>query len=190
MSNGSHFGRGQDGFTLLELMVAVTVLAILLTIGAPSFTRMIRNNRVAAQTNDLVTALAVARSEATKRGTRVSVCASNETTTACAGNAAASWQYGWIIFADRTTPGTIDVAADIIQVFPRASPAVNVTTNNVGFIQFDSTGLRSESTPPPSGGAIGDPIVFSIEHNPCADNQSRTVTVAISGRANAVRTAC
>lgn len=181
--------QGQAGFTLLELMVAITVLGILLAIGAPSFTRMIRDNRVAAQTNDLITALTVARSEATKRGTSVSVCAAgNNPPTVCGAANNASWQLGWIIFADRVTPGVIDVDTDIIQTFVRASPAVNVTTNNVGFIQFDSTGLRSRLTPSPGPGI--DEIVFSLQHDPCADNQHRTITIALSGRASAAKAAC
>jgi type IV fimbrial biogenesis protein FimT len=61
------------GFTLLELMVTVSVLAILLTLGIPAFGDMVRNNRVTAQTNQLVSAINTARSEAVKRGRNVQV---------------------------------------------------------------------------------------------------------------------
>ena len=77
----------QRGFTLLELMITVAVLAILLSLGVPSFAETIRNNRVAAQTNELVTALSLARSEASKRGMPVSVCAG----AAACGGAAGVW---------------------------------------------------------------------------------------------------
>lgn len=61
------------GFTLLELMVTVAVLAILVTVGVPSFQTLIQNNRVTTQTNELVTALNAGRTEAVKRGRNVQV---------------------------------------------------------------------------------------------------------------------
>jgi len=61
------------GFTLLELMVAIAVLAILATVGVPSFRALIQNNRVTTQANELVSALSFARTEAVKRGRNVEV---------------------------------------------------------------------------------------------------------------------
>ena len=65
------------GFTLVELMVTLTVLAILVGVALPSFRDMILNNRRTAIVNDLVSSLLLARSEAIKRGQPVSVCASS-----------------------------------------------------------------------------------------------------------------
>jgi type IV fimbrial biogenesis protein FimT len=65
--------KGYRGFTLLELMVTLAVLAVLITVGIPAFGDMVRNNRVTAQTNELVSALNIARSEAVKRGRNVQV---------------------------------------------------------------------------------------------------------------------
>lgn len=68
--------RRQNGFTLVELMVTVAVLAILSTIAYPSFQSTIRSNRVATTTNELIASLALARSEAiknTRGGDRKSV---------------------------------------------------------------------------------------------------------------------
>lgn len=59
--------RRQNGFTLVELMVTVAVLAILSTIAYPSFQSTIRSNRVATTTNELIASLALARSEAIKK---------------------------------------------------------------------------------------------------------------------------
>ena len=67
--------RYQQGFNLLELMAALAVLGILFSLGVPSFSQMIRDNRVVANTNELVVALSVARSEAVKRGVPMTVCA-------------------------------------------------------------------------------------------------------------------
>ena len=64
------------GFTLLELMVTITVAAMVLTLGVPSFVDLVRNNRAATNVNELLTAFSIARSESIKRGANVSVCRS------------------------------------------------------------------------------------------------------------------
>lgn len=61
------------GFTLIELMITIAIAAILMALAAPSFTRAIQDNRVTTQANDLLTSIAVARSEAIKRGQNVSM---------------------------------------------------------------------------------------------------------------------
>ncbi|GMG88587.1 GspH/FimT family pseudopilin [Biformimicrobium ophioploci] len=61
------------GFTLIELMVTVTVIAILLTIGVPSFTNLVKNNRITASSNDLIGTLQFARAEAVRTGSAVGV---------------------------------------------------------------------------------------------------------------------
>ena len=80
------------GFTLIELMVTVSVLAILLALAWPSFTALINNNRLAAQTNELVASLQLAKSEAVRRNARITVCPSADGAT-CA--AAGPWT-GWV----------------------------------------------------------------------------------------------
>ena len=99
------------GFTLVELMVTIAVAAVLLVVAVPSFQSMLVNNRISAQTNDLVADLAIARSEAAKRGGRVTVCASDDGAT-CGG----SWANGRIVFTDATTMGIIDGTDVVLKV--------------------------------------------------------------------------
>jgi type IV fimbrial biogenesis protein FimT len=93
----------QHGFTLVELMVAVSIAAILLAVGIPSFRSTIASNRLTSTTNDLVGTLSQARSEAIRRGARVTVCVSSDGET-CA--TTGTWEQGWISFVDVTRSGT------------------------------------------------------------------------------------
>ena len=75
----------QRGFTLIELMVTVSVLAVLAGLAIPSFTRIINSNRIGSQANDLVATLQYARSEALRSNRRVTVCRSTNASD-CAAN--------------------------------------------------------------------------------------------------------
>ena len=108
------------GFTIIELMVTIVVLAILLSVAVPSFWNVIQSNRVTAQANELVTALNFARSEAVKRGEIVSLCATNQADTpACATSGSDSWSDGWLVFLN---PGQnanySNYGNDVLRVWP------------------------------------------------------------------------
>jgi type IV fimbrial biogenesis protein FimT len=100
------------GFTLIELLVTVAVSAILLTVAIPSFREIIMNNRLAAQANEFVTALSVARTEALKRSAQVTVCKSSDGAS-CGG---VNWEDGWIVFTDPNNPWTVDAGEQILRV--------------------------------------------------------------------------
>jgi len=98
----------KNGFTLIEVMVTVSIAAILISIAVPSFKTLFKNNRVTAGTNEFVAALILARSEALKRNNNVSICASDNQQT-CSGNT--DFAKGWIVFMDCDQDGNIDNGA-------------------------------------------------------------------------------
>lgn len=65
--------RRQHGFTLVELMITIMVAAILLVVAVPAMQTLVQNNRLTTQTNDFVSALQLARSEAAKRNRQITV---------------------------------------------------------------------------------------------------------------------
>jgi type IV fimbrial biogenesis protein FimT len=175
--------RRQQGFNLLEMMAAVAVLGILLALGVPSFTQMIRNNRVVADTNELVVALSAARSEAVKRGLPTAVCArTGPTTDVCRTGTASDWASGWLIFADPAgTAGVIDAGDEILQRFDAAGAGVSIVTNSRPVVRFSASGL------PPSGAVD---TTFTIKHTVCVGNNKRTVKITATGRLHTNKGAC
>ncbi|HKU15852.1 MAG TPA: GspH/FimT family pseudopilin [Steroidobacteraceae bacterium] len=173
------------GFSIIELVVTLTVGAILLGIAVPSFTEIIRQNRIANQTNEFMVTLAMARSEAVKRGGRVSVCSSNAQQTACAPGAT-NWANGWLLFSDVVAPAgevNIDGAPPddaIIQAWPAPSEEAMEVTSGRTYLSYDSDGRADANT------------VFTVRPHVCGSGAQnvRTITVNPSGRVGKAATAC
>lgn len=91
------------GFTLIELVVTMTVAAILLTVAVPSLRTAIQNGRITTQVNDLIADFSYARSEAIKRRENVVVCQSTNGTSCTGGN----WKDGRLIFVDTNKDGLL-----------------------------------------------------------------------------------
>jgi len=87
-----HKPDNSSGFTLLELLVTVSIAAILMSMAIPSFVGTIRSNRLTTYANEFVTALNIARSEAIKRGVQVTVRRK--------GLNGQVWEEGWDVFVD------------------------------------------------------------------------------------------
>ncbi len=130
----------QIGFTLIEMMVAVSVMGVLIAITLPSFQNIIQNNNMSSLHNELVNTLNHTRSLAISRGFNSTFCNSNATHTNCSSDANDGWKYGWIVFADKNKDGVIDINDDEIIVINK-QPSRNVALYSSRYtICYDSEG--------------------------------------------------
>jgi len=113
-ATSAYSARNASGFTLLELMVTVALAGILIMIAVPSFSEMIKNNRLSAQINELTAATNLARSEAIKRNQPVTICRS-ASGTACAAGWPSSTN-GWLVFVNPNNNSSLDGGEEILRV--------------------------------------------------------------------------
>ena len=175
-SNG--YRGSHRGFGLIELLIVIVIIAILTMIALPSYQRTIRLNRIATDTNGLLSAFNLARNEAVARGRPVTVCASTSGT-ACDGNGTVDWSNGYMVFTDYDPPGVIDAGEGdtILRVFGPASTHDTVkSTGTIGYVSFTRTGNAKFP------GAAANEVLFKVRATPCENELVRMVGITSLGR--------
>jgi len=168
------------GFTLVELLVVLAVGAILLAIAIPGYAHFMNYNRLVTATNDLVSSLQLARSEAIKRGKRVTVCTSSAPMNAVpACDAGADWQHGWLVFVDDGARGTIDVGDQILKVHG-GIPTAEITATN----------FSTYASYLPSGGSQGTNGLGNGTLNICLAGNKRSIIINKIGRIKIDKKTC
>ncbi|HSA48159.1 MAG TPA: GspH/FimT family pseudopilin [Candidatus Competibacteraceae bacterium] len=155
----------QAGMTLIELMIGIVVFAILLALGAPTFSRWTQNSQIRNSAEAIHNGLMLARAEAVRRNTTVRFQLVTTTTSACALSATGG---NWVVSLDDPA-GACDaapsdnVAPRIVQVRSAAEGSRNAAVNagGVSLITFNGTGQASAAAAinvtNPTGGACAAP---------------------------------
>jgi type IV fimbrial biogenesis protein FimT len=119
------------GFTLYELLVTMALVAILLTLGLPSFSKTLTKSRQTTEINALFHAIHLARKESIRRRQVVSLCPSSDGETCRPGT---DWSSGWILFnnADQDSPPQVD-ADEFVVLRHHVDPAFRITANRRAF---------------------------------------------------------
>ncbi len=142
------------GFSLIELLVTISIVAILGGVVAPGFTEFIRDNRQTSQLNTLIGSIHLSRGEAASRRQLITLCASSNASSCNTTH----WENGWIIFTDSNNSGNgiIDGADELILVQEAFDGngtlrAPTLDSSGKSLLQFRSDGFLFSSTTPSQG---------------------------------------
>jgi len=134
--------RTQSGFTLYELLITFLIVGTILAYGIPNFAEFTQNSRMTSSANDLHAAFHMARSEAARGKTNITICASANSMDAGA-DCGGTWDQGFIVFIDdnfdRARAGATET---ILRAHPKAEKGVSYAiANDATYFMYASTGL-------------------------------------------------
>lgn len=159
---GPQSPRLLTGFTLVELMVTIAVMAVLLGVAIPSFNEALLGSKLSSFANSLSSSALLARSEAIKRNAAVTLCVSSNGASCGTGD----WNQGWIVKS----------GAEVLHIEGALPPGIRVIASRDDVV-FAPTG---------AGATSADFTVCSAA--PTVGGQERTVTIGATGRSAVAKT--
>lgn len=168
----------EAGLTLIELMVTLAVAAILITVAVPGFGGLVTEQRLVTTTNQFVTALHLTRSEAVRRGSRVTLCASEDGNTC---GSTVGYSGGWIVFVGPEPGVALVSAGEVLRVFP-GSQTLGIQGNGTmaNYISFVGSGETRQLN-----GALQMGTVTV-----CDGDRARLVVISRTGRPRVEQASC
>lgn len=178
----------QNGFTLYELLITVVIIGIILSLGIPNFMDFTANSRITATANDIHASFHMARSEAARAKTNVTICASANSMDAGA-NCGGTFADGWIVFQDTNGDINRDAGETILRAHPAPSDRLSISTPGMGqYFGFAGTGLgRGNVTGQPP---VTTAVICDDRGNITAAgglSAGRAVVITPLGRATVIR---
>ncbi|GAA3569887.1 GspH/FimT family pseudopilin [Marinobacter xestospongiae] len=175
-------GNRMRGFTLVELVVTVAIVAIAATLAVPAMSNMILVNTTNSRFNELQGMIALARSEAVKTPTAPILLCPTTDQSSCSG--ARTWEQGWLVARDTNANGAVDAGENVLKL-SEALPGGRTLRVRVGQnANYDATALTFGG-----GGAVvtpagSTPVTFRL----CDSrgySEALGVVVAVSGQIRA-----
>jgi type IV fimbrial biogenesis protein FimT len=124
----------RGGYTLVDLMIALALLAIILALAVPGFAELIERQKISATTADLLAAIRLTRAEAIRRGQRVDLVPAD----------GADWRSGWMIFIDGNDNRRVDAGEAIILVHDAVARGITInsvmTDSSTAYIAYAASG--------------------------------------------------
>jgi len=129
------------GFTLLELMITLAIVAIVVSVGVPSFRAIIMDNRLVSQTNQFVRSINLTRSAAVRYQRSATLCISaNYDAAIPTCSAGTDWSNGWIIWVDKDRDAVTD-ANEVVSVFPPLAESTTFTSAAASSFSYSARGF-------------------------------------------------
>lgn len=145
----------RNGFTLVELMITIALLAVLMTLAAPSFSKWIRNAQVRTVSETLANGMRVAQSEAVRRNRQVVFFLTNDQPglAAAAADNGVNWVIRWIPLPGDTVTAAAPANEPFVQGGAISDVANGVGINGPAAVCFNAQGRRVAATAATTGAA-------------------------------------
>ena len=170
------------GISLIEMMVTVSIVAVLITVSAPSFSRMLSTTRVASTAHELANSLHLARAEAVRRGLPTTLRSSSDSN---------KYSAGWKIFPDANADGAAESSTNridgalVVESVPQTSlliervsrsgtptsPYVRDAATTAKYMIFNSRGAH-----------LNGPSYFRVCGQTSVAEKGRIVEITVTGR--------
>jgi len=182
------FMKMNRGFTITEVIITLAITSILAAIAVPAFSDFVADNRIAAQTNEFITDLYYARTEAIKRNRRVTVCKSSNAIAAqplCDTSGGSDWSVGWIAFVDSTPNGQRTTDEIVLRVHEALDSQLSFAPQTTDatlatYVSYTPRGITQVI-----GGATQNGIFRLCDNR--GISKARSITLSQTGRLSAAK---